>query len=129
MMPAVYISTLLVLVAAAIEALRIYLDWGKTENIRHAISATIGTALCVGQWFVQDPGWLWYTFAGLCVGMRMLVYDPALNLMRRERLDYVSPKTNAFTATWWRRWNITFWQLRAAGAVLVGISLLIQFFL
>lgn len=129
MMPAIYISLSLVLLAAAVDALRIRLRWGATGNIDHFISGMVGTALCAGQWVVQHPGWHWASFAGLCFGMRLLFYDPVLNLMRRERLTYVSTKTSAVTATWWRRLNITFWQLRAAGAIMLAVTLVVQLFL
>lgn len=127
MMLGFYIAALLVLLAAVIDAVRIRLRWSATPNINHGISWSIGVVLAGTQWFIQHPDWHPALFILLCVSCRLLLYDPALNLFRRERLTYVSVKTNAVTATWWARLQVGFWGQRAIGAGGVGTCLILQF--
>lgn len=129
MMSGLYIACGLVLLAAIIDALRIRLRWGHIGNINHAISWIAGAGLAAGQWFVQHPQWQWWLFILLCGACRLLLYDPVLNLLRRERIDYVSPTTSSAKDGLAGRLHFSFWTQRAIGASMLIIISLIQLFI
>lgn len=126
MIETIAISAGLQLLAAIIDALRIRSRWGAAGNIHHAVSAAVGVTLAGGQWFGQRPDWRWWAFGILSVAMRLALYDILLNLLRRERPDYISIHTSALTGAWWRRLRVPFWWQRAIGAGGVLIILIIQ---
>lgn len=107
--------------AAAIDAWRIRATWGKVKNINHWISYAIAFAGITGLWIAYNGfilQWSALAFLFACVCVRGVLYSPALNLLRREHIDYTSTTTNAITD----HTQIPFWGQRAlylAGLVAV----------
>jgi hypothetical protein len=127
---AIEISFALVVIAAAIDRIRIALEWGVKGNINHLSSAIIAVSLCALQWFFEKPEWNIFMFAGLCLSMRIAFYDASLNLMHREKIDHISNTTSAKTDGVFIRLHIPFWWQRSIGiALLVNFSLIQRFVL
>lgn len=98
-------TILAILLSALIEAGRIKLSYGKTQNVNKVVSFIIGAALygvCLaliyGGDYYYTPGFfeiLIYTI--FYASVRGIFYDPILNLLRGKAIDYVSTTTNSIT--------------------------------
>lgn len=119
---------------ALIDAIRIKKAKGIVENINHKVSSTLAGiamvivnvcfihgALC-GDYFLK---WVLFIFA--FTSIRLALYDPLLNLMRRMKIDYESPTTSSYVDQHTNK--LTFWDKRifafGAWAALVYIHYLI----
>ena len=119
-----------IFILAGIDALRIAKGWGKTDNVDHKISGSLGIVAAIIVWvwvkhkdltLVTLISWqtLFYLFG--CLGDRICFYNISLNLWRRERLpDYTSTSTNNKSDSFWSWARIPFWY-----QILIGAGLLI----
>ena len=98
------------LLAAIIDALRIRFNWGKQANVDHSVSGLI--ALIIAVFCALIPSRIMISVLSVAdfglgyAAARLLFYSIFLNLLRREKWNYVSP-----TTTSWTDKNIPFWWL------------------
>lgn len=122
------------------EAIRFKVQWGKVQNINHAVSWGLGTGagIAVGLWwyfFNSIEFTWWWVLALLLMGIafifiRLTIFDPLLNLFRiwtgtnpTKKIDYVSTKTSSYEDR--HSEKIGFWMKRTMGvAGFVAIFLL-----
>ena len=123
----------LTILLAIIEKYRIKANWGEILNIKHswsgagAIAAFILLLALFNQWN------LYMICIGICCwGIRGIFYDPALNLLRGEYIDYESDSTTSKTDKAEKKRKISFWMQRllyfllaAAGYGLYYVAILI----
>lgn len=113
------------LLAAIIDALRIRFNWGKQANVDHSVSGLI--ALIIAVFCALIPSRIMISVLSVAdfglgyAAARLLFYSIFLNLLRREKWNYVSP-----TTTSWTDKNIPFWWQRAIGFILLAASIYIQ---
>lgn len=132
----IYYSLITIFLAAA-DALRI--RWKNkrikhpvgNNDISHPVSWTLGVVSAIILWLATY--WLlidWtkiILFACGCGVIRVIAFDPFLNLFRRLPIDNISGKSNSKTERGWGK--VPFWWRRIIGVgVLVSIVIL-QFFL
>ena len=118
------------IVCAIIERIRIAVRWGKTPNVKHAISGTIAVLVAVPTYYMLHRftfGWHTVFFAAVFTCCRGLFYDPALNLLQRKKIDAISQTTSSGIDQ--RLTRVQFWKRRAIYAGLLVIILLINYFL
>ena len=84
---------LFTVIAAHIDAIRI--KKSKKANINHAYSVAIGFAFFIIVGFLLNVKWI--LFGLICIGIRGVFYDPALNLFRGLPIDYTSKTTTSLT--------------------------------
>ena len=111
---------LFTVIAAHIDAIRI--KNSKKANINHTYSVLIGFAffLIVVVLFNIIGTLLnvkWIIFAFICIGIRGVFYDPALNLFRGLSIDYTSKTTTSLTD----KFLTDFWTER----IVYGVGLLL----
>lgn len=115
-----------------VDALRIKAAQGKQENINHGWSVLIATFAGMGAFGFSRldlVGKGWYGFAQAIpisigfIAIRVLIYDPILNLMRNLPIDYESPTTSAKTDNLTS--GIIFWEKRLIAAVGWGIVFIV----
>lgn len=127
---------LITILLAAVDALRI--RW-KNKRIRvpvgnndisHPVSWTLGVVSAIILWLATY--WLlidWtkiILFACSCGAIRVIAFDPFLNLFRRLPIDNISGKSNSVTEKGWGK--VPFWWRRAIGVVLLAGVLIVNHF-
>ena len=110
---------LLTVIAAHIDAIRI--KNSKKANINHAYSVVIGFAFFLIVGFLFNVKW--FLFAFICIGIRGVFYDPALNLFRGLKLDYTSRTTTSLTD----KFLTDFWTERIVYTVGLVIFLILYY--
>jgi hypothetical protein len=111
---------------AAIDAFRIKIMFGKVGNINHWVSYGLSSLGIAGLYFIVKPqGWHIVNFILGCIAIRALVFDIALNLFRREKIDYVSTSTNAATET---LLNIPFFEKKLIAFVFLAVCIATNYF-
>jgi hypothetical protein len=121
---------------SAIDAFRI---WWKNKrvkhpvgnnDIKHGVSITLAIVAGLIGWVVMHGltiSWSFIPFVIGCFAIRGMLYDPALNLMRRESIDYVSGVSSSREEA--RLMHIPFWWRRAGYAGLFIVVLIVNYFL
>lgn len=90
--------TITVIILAAVDAWRRKRVMGKVDNINHWLSYLLAVICVVGLWVLFHGwhlNWQAIPFVFACGGIRGVLYDPALNLFNREKLDYQSTTSNS----------------------------------
>lgn len=127
------------LIYSAVTILLAGVDWyrrkkmmGKVLNIDHKVSTLLGAlglvATCLP--FVIGIGFWKALLTGIgCIGVRLLIYDPALALMNRTNPFKNSLTSDSKTEQFENKHHITFWQQRGLACVLIAISLYVNYLL
>lgn len=127
-----FISILL----AAVDAFRI--RWKNkrvkhpvgNNDISHAVSVILAIVSAICLWLVLYGvaiTWAEIPFAVGCAAIRVIAYDPFLNLFRRLPIDTISGTSNSKTEKGWGK--VPFWWRRFIGVSLLIIVLLVNHFL
>jgi hypothetical protein len=98
-------TILAVILSSVIEAGRIKLAYGKTQNVNKVVSVTIGAALfgvCLaliygGDYYYTPDFFEILIYSIFYVSVRGILYDPILNLLRGKEINYTSLTTNSLT--------------------------------
>jgi len=127
--------SIIVILLAAIDMLRMKRTWGKVNNINHWLSYLLAAIGIIALWLTIH-GWA-ITWAAIpfivgCVALRGMLFDPALNLLVNRfiihrAIDYISPKSNALNES--RLTKIPFWWRRFGYSALFLIVLIINHFI
>jgi hypothetical protein len=120
-----------VIICAGIDAWRRKRVYGKVYNINHWVSYALAVLSMAGIWIAYNGfhflTWRLVTFILTGVFIRGVLFDIALNLFCRERLDKQSTTSNSLNDS--RLTKIPFWWRRAGYAALLAIVLIINYFL
>jgi len=125
------IYTIITILLALTDAIRVKIAMGEVPNISHKVSWKLGIATGAGvliwwEIFVLPGNW-WSLLAAAItalgfVGIRFALYDPCLNIFRlwtgtnpTGRIDYVSTTTSSYVDQ--HSEKLPFWAKRAMGAV------------
>lgn len=110
------------LVLVLIDRIRIrFATAQKKQNIRKWISWSLSilAAMPCAYW-ADFPALFPMTMAA--IGVRYTLYDPALNLSRGLKWNYVSKTTNSITDRAERGIRFPFWLERVAGIILTALA-------
>lgn len=107
---------------AAVDAMRIRLIWGKQKNINHVISWLLAIVTAAILLYITGLYRVWQAYVSV-IGIRWLIFDPALNLFRGKRIDYASKSTNSFVDWAETRMGLGFWKQRIAALITTVVSL------
>lgn len=106
------------------------------ENINHTISTVLALSTGVLLFFIVSfkGDILWQDLVRLpvfglgCLGIRLVFYDPVLNLFRGRKLTYESSATTSVDDQLEVKYKIAFWLQRAIGALLsTGMIILLNY--
>lgn len=102
------------ILSAFVESIRIKLGWGKTPNVKHAISVFIGVlGYAILIYIFKMNSILDLSFFTInCILIRGVFYDPALNTFRKKEMDYESPTTDNKTDSLEKLLKLGFWKQR-----------------
>jgi hypothetical protein len=119
---------------ALVDHIRRDKEMGKKKNISHKVSTWIAILSFAPLWliFYVSLPWLWFFLYGLilgvgCIGVRLFLYDPALNLMIDGKLSNISTTTNSYKDNHTN--HVSFWRMRGIGAGMIFIAWLINYLL
>jgi hypothetical protein len=98
-------TILAIILSSIIEAGRIKLTYGKTQNVNKVVSFTIGASLfgvCLaliygGDYYYTPDFFEILIYSIFYASVRGILYDPILNLLRGKEIDYTSLTTNSLT--------------------------------
>lgn len=112
---------------ALVDHLRRKAQMGKVANISHEVSVVAAIVGAMGVWaivFGKHIDWHLVPYLIGCVGVRLLLFDPTLNLFNRERFDQVSTTTSSYKDQ--HSEKVGFYWQRAIGAGIILLSLLLN---
>jgi len=121
-----FYALLTVVFAAGIEWIRWKSSYGKVANLNKTWTKVIAVALFAAAVLIIEMNVWWHiVIYGLgCIGVRGMVYDPALNLYFGRYIDDESETTNSKTDDRERKLGLSFWGQRSAyfaWTVLMGL--------
>ena len=127
--------SIIVILLAAIDMLRMKRTWGKVNNINHWLSYLLAAIGIIALWLTIHGWaitWVAIPFIVGCVALRGMFYDIALNMLVNffiipRAIDYISSKSNSLNEQ--RLTKIPFWWRRAAFVGLLIIVLIVNHFL
>jgi hypothetical protein len=123
-------AILTLLVAVPIEKWRIDRIKNIKPNVDHNVSWLIGFGLyIILVVFFRILGWETAVFAVVCLGVRGMFYDPALNIANKKGLTYQSPKSDNNSDSWEVKiLGEKFWVHRFFYLIIFAISFIIYYF-
>lgn len=96
----------------------------KKRNIRKWVSWSLGVLAGIPAYYYPGVEIQLWEAAMIATGVRYLLFDPALNLMRGLPLTYQSETTNSVTDHVENEFKLSFWGQRAIAAALIIIPFL-----
>jgi hypothetical protein len=118
---------LAIVLACTIEWVRWKILFGKVKNLDKKYSVLIGFGLFVfvavkfigfdASFFLKSLA-KWFVYGIECIGIRIVLYDPVLNIFMGRYIDHISHTTNSLTDQKQADFNINFWQERVIGLVI-----------
>lgn len=123
--------TVITILLALVDAIRVKIAIGKVPNISHKVSyrlaGILGGSVIGWWWYSLGLSFTWCTILAVAlvsvgfVGIRLALYDPVLNAFRllmginpTGRIDYESPTTSSYVDNHSR--PMPFWMKRFMGA-------------
>jgi hypothetical protein len=134
MLKASLIYTGITILLALIDAIRIRKAKGIVDNINHKVSAGLACFMATVTVIVWMPKWVvgiwlalgWGFYMGIALALvRVIIFDPSLNIARRMKINYESPTTSSYIDNHSR--PIGFWEKRTIGLAGWGILLFVHY--
>lgn len=100
------------------------------KNIGHWLSVGFAVVACFLCWWTKSViSWQFIPYAIGCVGIRLLLWDFALALWRRQNPFKNSLTSDSKTEQFENKYKIGFWWQRILGALGIAVAVLINYYI